>query len=305
MKIEVKTILCATDFSDCSRDVIPYGIFLAKEFPAKLILCHMIDLTPTAMHGHGIVDQAEFERALTDYAAKQFNAAIEDRDVDWDLIIRATGHVADEIGAVSQETGADLVITATHGRSGLKRLLLGSVTERLMQTLHCPLLVVRSPDYTVPARDTGGIRLNRILVGCDFSLYSNLALQHALNLAQQFQAEIHLVHVISPPVYREMAKPSAERSETEYQDLRSRLSKNLSALIPDEAKHWCTFHTALLAGHPHEELTKYAVVNAIDLIAVGVRGHGLVESLFVGSTTDRVMRQTPCAVLSVRSKDAA
>ena len=63
---------------------------------------------------------------------------------------------------------------------------------------------------------------------------------------------------------------------------------------------WCTPKTILLAGHPHEELTKYAVVNEIDLIVLGVRGHSLVETMFVGSTTDRVVREAPCPVLSVR-----
>jgi nucleotide-binding universal stress UspA family protein len=55
-----------------------------------------------------------------------------------------------------------------------------------------------------------------------------------------------------------------------------------------------------LAGHPHQELTKYAVVQRMDLIVLGVRGHGLVETLLVGSTTDRVVREAPCPVLTVR-----
>ena len=58
--------------------------------------------------------------------------------------------------------------------------------------------------------------------------------------------------------------------------------------------------TTFLAGQPQEELVKYAVVNKIDLIVLGVRGHSLMEKLFVGSTTDLVARQAPCPVLSVR-----
>jgi nucleotide-binding universal stress UspA family protein len=57
---------------------------------------------------------------------------------------------------------------------------------------------------------------------------------------------------------------------------------------------------SLVAGRPDEELAKYALVNAIDLIAVGVRGRGVVETLFVGSNTDRLLRESPCPVLSVR-----
>jgi nucleotide-binding universal stress UspA family protein len=73
-------------------------------------------------------------------------------------------------------------------------------------------------------------------------------------------------------------------------------------MVPEEARTWCNPVTTLLAGQPHEELVKYAVVNGLDLIVLGVRGHSLVETLFVGSTTDRVLRNSPCPVLSVQPK---
>ncbi|MDZ7699625.1 MAG: universal stress protein [Deltaproteobacteria bacterium] len=63
--------------------------------------------------------------------------------------------------------------------------------------------------------------------------------------------------------------------------------------------------TVLLAGKPHEELTKYAVVNNMELVVMGVRGRSLVETLFVGSTTDRLARQAPCPILSVRPLKAS
>jgi len=84
--------------------------------------------------------------------------------------------------------------------------------------------------------------------------------------------------------------------------LRKTVQERLSVMVPEEARTWCNPVTALLAGQPHEELIKYAVVNAIDLIVLGVRGHSLVETLFVGSTTDRVLRRAPCPVLSVQPK---
>jgi nucleotide-binding universal stress UspA family protein len=71
-------------------------------------------------------------------------------------------------------------------------------------------------------------------------------------------------------------------------------------MVPEEAQTWCKPVTVLLAGQSHEEITKYAMVNDIDLVVLGVRGYGLVESLFVGSTTDRVMRRASCPVLSVQ-----
>ena len=195
-----------------------------------------------------------------------------------------------------------MAITATRGRSGLKRLLLGSVTEHLMRILPCPLLVVRGPEKETSVSEDQEIKFRRILVGCDFSPDSTLAYQYGLSMAQEFQSDLHLVHVIAPPIYKDLPKSIEESRERLRQDVREQLKEQIECMIPVEALNWCTPKTVLLAGHPHEELSKYAVVQDIDLIVLGVRGHGLVESFFVGSTTDRVVRRVPCPVLSVRPK---
>ena len=121
-----------------------------------------------------------------------------------------------------------------------------------------------------------------------------------MSLAQEFQAELHLAHVIAPPVYKDLLKRSITAEEEYQEDLREKLNEEITNMVPDEARIWCTPKTTLLAGQPHEEIIKYAVVNKIDLIVLGVRGHSLMEKLFVGSTTDLVARQAPCPVLSVR-----
>jgi nucleotide-binding universal stress UspA family protein len=82
-------------------------------------------------------------------------------------------------------------------------------------------------------------------------------------------------------------------------DLQAQIRDKLKKMVPTEAFNWCTPQTVLLDGPSHEELIRYAKKNKMDLIVLGVRGQGLVERLFIGSTTDRVVRQTPCPVLSV------
>lgn len=297
MRMQLNSIICATDFSDYSNHAVRYGIALAKEFSAKLYVCHVVDLLSVGMYGETIPDPVEQQNRIMNYTHEQINELINDVSVDWEPLV-TIGHVAGEIVRMAKERSVDLVISATHGRSGLKRLILGSVTERLMRTLPCPLLVVRSTerDFVIPANQE--IRLKRILVGCDFSPDSSLAFQYGLSLAQEFQSELHLVHVIAPPVYKDLLRPAIESGEELAQDSRDRLNEELTKMVPEEARNWCTSKTTLLAGQPHEELTKYAVVNNVDLIILGVRGHGLVETLLVGSTTDRVVRRAPCPVLS-------
>jgi len=169
-----------------------------------------------------------------------------------------------------------------------------------MRTLSCPILVVRSLEQDLESFLKKEPRLKRILVGCDFSPDSDLAFQYALSFAQEFQSELHLVHVIEPPAYKNLQKSAAEAGEQAREDLRQPLNERLATMVPKEATNWCAPKTNLLAGEPHEELIKYAAIHDIDLIVLGVRGHSLVETLFVGSTTDRVVRQATCPVLAVR-----
>jgi nucleotide-binding universal stress UspA family protein len=297
----MKNILCATDFSDFSNHTIPYGVALAKEFDAKLYICHVIDLSSIAIYGEFQLNPVDQQNRIRKQAAEQLDQIIGEQPVKWEPLI-SVGHTADEVSRLVEEKAIDLVIAATRGRSGLKRLILGSVTERLMRVLPCPLLVVHSPEHEFVNPISQEIRLNKILVGCDFSPDSDLAFQHALSLAQEFEADLHLAHVIEPSVSSELLKPDRALSAEIQQGLHQRFTEKLINMIPEDARNWCTPETRILEGQPYETLIKYAETNAMDMIVLGVRGHGLVKTLLLGSTTDRVVRHSACPVLSVSTK---
>ena len=82
-------------------------------------------------------------------------------------------------------------------------------------------------------------------------------------------------------------------------NLNTKLTQQLTAQVPEEVDHWCEVKTNCLAGKPFEELIKYATIHAVDLIVLGVRGRSLVDSMLLGSTTDRVVRRSRCPVLAV------
>ncbi|NNL76825.1 MAG: universal stress protein [Desulfobacterales bacterium] len=301
MRKQFKSILCATDFSDFSNRTVNYGVALAKEFEAKLLVCHVIDLSSVVIYGEFQLDPIGQQNRIMEDAKAQLEDLTGDQPVTWEPLI-SVGKPADEISRAVEEKGIDLVITATRGRSGLKRIILGSVTERLMRTLTCPLLVVNSPEHEFISTTDHKIRLNKILVGCDFSADSGQAFDHGLSLAQEFQSELHLAHVIEPPAQPDHLKgktPVMSDNQEGFQDF---LTQKLKDMVPDEASNWCTPQTSLLEGQPYEQLVGYAEANDIDMIVLGVRGHGLVKTLFLGSTTDRVVRRSPCPVLSVSSK---
>lgn len=301
MRLYFKKIMCTTDFSDLSNHAVSFAIELAKEFKAKLYLCHVIDLTSATMYGEAtFAFEAQYVQ-MEEYAHERLRRLIGDHQVDWEPLV-STGRAADEITRLAEEKAVDMTITATRGRTGLKRLILGSVTEYLMRNLPCPLLTAPRPEQSAPAVTEEGVVFKKILVGCDFSPDSNLAFQYGLSLAQEFQSDLHLVHVVEPPAYKDLPKSFQDVRGQLGHDLREQLNEKLENMVPPEARNWCKPKMTLLAGVPNEELSKYAVLQDIDLLVLGVTGHGLVEKLFVGSTTDRVVRKAPCAVLSVRSK---
>ncbi len=299
MRVDFKNILCTTDLSDFSNYTLPYGAALAHEFGATLYLCHAINLpSVAAIYGNVYIDPVEEQRRSQEFVLKLFDDLMQGQSVNWEPLL-PLGPAAEEIVRLATDKKIDLVISATHGRSGIKRLVLGSVTQRLMRTLPCPLLVIRGPSHEFLQPGDPAFRFHRILVGCDFSEDSSLAFAYGLSLAQEFQAELHLVHVIEPPVYVDMVQEHARMAEEAPLLLETRLQEKLLEQLPQEALHWCKPEISILEGLPDQELTRYAETHNIDLIVLGVRGYSLVEKFFVGSTTDRVIRRAPCPVLSV------
>ncbi len=299
MRIHINRILCTTDFSDFSNQTIPHGIALAKAFDAELFVCHIIDLPFAAMNGEVQIDPIEQQSRMMDYAREHLSRLFEQEQIRWAPVV-AIGHTADEIARTVEKKRIDITISATHGRSGLKRLLLGSVTERLMHTISCPLLIIGGRQVGTLNKQREHVPPRRVLVGCDFSQDSDLAFQYSLAMAQEFEAELHLVHVVEPPVYQNVLAAATPADESLGMSVMEQLREQLEAMVPEETRNWCDLTITLREGKPDEELIRYAAAKEIDLIVLGVRGHGLVEKLFIGSTTDRVARSAPCPVLSVK-----
>jgi nucleotide-binding universal stress UspA family protein len=307
MKVVFKNVLCTTDLSDFSNMSVYYGAALARVFEATLHLCHVIDLPIVSVHGEAFTYPPDYAQTLKEDALQQLDTLMKPLRVKWAPHVEM-GAIAHTVSDLVDMTQADLVISASHGRSGLKRLLLGSVTEQLLRSIRRPFLVVTAPEKRDDdiaeqriTRDTvENFRLKKILVGSDFSQDSANAVTYGFSLAQDFQSELHLVHVVEPFAYSDALMPDPMTAEVRT-DLDALLTGRLESLVPAEARNWCDVKTICLAGRPHEELVKYAVLHAVDLIILGIRGRGLVETLLLGSTTDRVIRRVTCPVLAVGS----
>ena len=250
-----------------------------------------VDVKTLLEHNETALDVEALQNLNIRNAQELLENIVKDLATENEIIIRQ-GTPADEISRLASEQKADMVITATHGKSGFKRFLLGSVTEKLMKTLHCPLLVLPMQGNDVRSSAGFEMKLKKILVGCDFSPDSKLAVDYGLSLAQEFQAELYLSHVIKPSLYKD------EREG--FNEFRSRLERQLNNMVPDACRDWCTAKTTLLDGEPYIALLNCAKEQDIDMVVLGIRGHTLLEKLLVGSTTDRLIRHSHVPVLAVR-----
>ena len=192
-------------------------------------MCHVIDLSRASPFG----DTQQIENRIMDYAGERLRKSIGGSPVNWESLI-SKGSIAEEIARMAEKLGVSLALAGNHGQSGFRRLVLGSVTERLMRILPCPLLVVDGPQHDFVSRNDYQIQLDRILVGCDFSPRSSLALQYALSLAREFGCELHLAHVLEATIYDDLVKSVAKSKEERERTLRRELKERLAQMVPAE-----------------------------------------------------------------------
>ncbi|GAQ95574.1 nucleotide-binding universal stress protein, UspA family [Thermodesulfovibrio aggregans] len=146
------------------------------------------------------------------------------------------------------------------------------------------------------------MKFQKILLPTDFSDESLYALSYAVDLAKMFNAKLYLLHVIYD-IEKASNLHVPHPSITElYKDLEAHAKRNLDGFGVDLLEGFKNVETAVLRGIPYEEIIKFSKENNIDLIIIGTLPRSGVERFFVGSTTQRVIRNAPCPVLVVTKK---
>ena len=148
MTIDVRRILVPVDFSDAVEPILEWAIHLAEEHGSELVLLHVYHLPVEFQQIEGAYLPADFWANVKQEAEQQLSALAErarGRGVQVEQHVRE-GYPATVIVDEATELGADLVVIGTHGHTGLKHLLLGSIAERVVQRAPCPVLTVRATD---------------------------------------------------------------------------------------------------------------------------------------------------------------
>lgn len=142
------------------------------------------------------------------------------------------------------------------------------------------------------------MRYRTIIIATDFSEASLLALETGLTLAQDSEAEVHLLHVLNPPVGMDPMGTVAPS----IPDLEEAAKSQLESLVPENTPEGVTIHPVLLRGSPPKTIATFARKKDADLIVVGTHGRTGLGRLFMGSTAEALLRQAPCHVMVVKPR---
>lgn len=298
----IDRILCPTDFSVFSDRALRHALALRRQFGARLRILHVVPpLLPTGgadyLAAPGLVVPALREQAEEEM--RRFVAPALEARADFETEI-CEGLPWKEIEAAALEMPADLVVMGTHGRGGLEHLFLGSVAEKLLRRLPCPVLTVCHEEGRT--WEAPGL-LRRILCATDFAASSALAVDQALALAAKSQAEVTILHVIESlpvpgePLYRAVPEEQPLRLVLEKQ-----ARERLHEAVPASARSLGRIHERIAIGRPHEVILRVAAEERSDLIVMGTEGHGPLGRMLFGSNAHHVVRQATCPVLSVRPR---
>ena len=212
------------------------------------------------------------------------------------------GEPSAEILEEIKERASDLVVIGTHGRSGIERLLLGSVTERVLRRAACPVMTI--PPRLMEAPPLRSALFKRVLCAIDFSPCSMSALSYATSIAQEAGGELVAMHVMEP-LPEEMARESSwatPRTVAEHiASARAASLARLEGAIPPEVREYCKVELVHVSGKPYREILREAAARQSDLIVVGVHGRNPLDTLFFGSTSHQLVRHAACAVMTVRA----
>lgn len=281
-----KRILLATDFSARSAAAVPFARLLAEYYGATVVIVHVIAAEEQV--GGAVQTQAEMDQAreLAELQVRDFVAGNPLGHVPYQTVI-GRGPVWEVIAPLVQEQNIDLIVLGTHGWSGVGKLLLGSVAQRIFNLAPCPVLSV-SPRAHKLGEANG--RRARILYATHFSSASLKALPYALSLAKVSHAELLLLH-------------APEASAAGSPEILQGYHQHLNALIPPEERSWCRSDTLVLAGDPDRVILEAAELNSVDFIVMGAHAvEGSLSSFQVPlSTAYRVVAHAPCPVLRVRN----
>jgi nucleotide-binding universal stress UspA family protein len=285
-KIQLREVLCATDFSGHSVSVLAHAAAIARRYRSQLYVAHVIPTdvyrsVPAEVLGEALKQTRGYvQDAMRNQLAMEFLER-----VPHEAVIRE-GTVASELLKLADELKAALLVIGTRAHHGLERLLEGSVAEEVFRQAPCPVLVVPPA-----AEEQSGMPIRTILFPTSFSENSLRAAPYVFSLAQKHRARLILLHVLPG---------NASSSQADLIRPRKAGEERLRALVPAKGG---------LSGEPlfyvefgpvAERIVRVAVENYADLIVLGIATAGAAAAHLAEGDAYKVVGAAPCPVLTIR-----
>jgi nucleotide-binding universal stress UspA family protein len=301
--ISLKNVLFATDFSATSEAAFPYAAAICRRFGGTLHLAHTLSEASLVLMGGG-VDYVSMGPLYDDAeaAAKEKLAQIAARveGIAHRLYV-GRGPVWNSLAGVVTQNAIDLLVVGTHGRSGLGKLLLGSVAEDILRHAACPVVTVgpkvsgraKLPVFPSTSRDLAPIELDvrQIVVATNFADDGPVLVRAGASLAAEFHAQLTLMHVVEDYTHLGSTPGLIEEG-----------IQRLQALIPPSGALQYTPETLLEFGSAGERILKVAAEREADFLVLGARSAAQVGSTHLPwSTAHLVIAQAHCPVLTLRA----
>lgn len=289
VQIALKRILVATDFSEGSKRALLTGLGIARRYASSLHVIHVVPSEGYGVAGVGMLGAMNFARRNARDLESEFLLKGYFEGIRY-LISVDRGEVWLAVSRIAEDEDVDLVVVGTRARSGLSKLLLGSVAEEIFRRSPCPVLTV-GPNFELSFPLTRQPR--SVLFPTDFSPQAEHALPYAVSLAQE-QAPLTFLHVVQPDggatynIERTVRYASARLQE---------LMAATAGLIGER-------EFIVETGEPAEAIVKVAAVTGAELVVLGVRASAGLSDRLGWSTAYGVVRHAHCPVLTVRHKDS-
>lgn len=218
-----------------------------------------------------------------------------------------SGRAYREICAVAQDIRADLIVLATHGRTGLKRMMLGSTAEKVIQYAPCPVVVVRENERDFSklpserSKGAAGLGVKKIVVPVDFSAAAGEGLRYAIWFAKQYRARLIVVHTIQVQPFLPpdgLSRTHVPSPGVIERAARMRARQFLKTIDSQKVDYEMTIQI----GPPAHEICRFADEIGADLIITSTHGQTALAHALMGSVAEHVVRYAHCPVLVIPTR---
>jgi nucleotide-binding universal stress UspA family protein len=298
--VTFKNILVATDFSEASMHALEWAAAIADANEAQLFTAHAVPLEARLPVPLDPLPES-LDLPFTDAKRKLETLSSAEclQHVQHEEIVQR-GELLDVVLNIVRRQRIDLLVLGTHGRTGIKKLVLGSTAEELFRRALCPVLTV-GPS-ALPARP-----VRRVLFATDFGPSSERALPYALDFANKRDGELILLHLI-PPVPVEFVGPlwyPGNDLLERQQESKKKAMERLRGLLPPGLGLSCNVERAVEVHLPPEGIIDFAEQRNVDLIVMGVKESSgtapRIAAHMPWAIAYAVVCQAECPVLTIRA----